>query len=87
LQCDSDNQPTRMVGTAQDITERSLQDEALRKSEAFLEQTGRLRRLGYRYCDEHRPIIRASPEAGAEPGKTCRAYAESHVATQRCRTA
>jgi PAS domain S-box-containing protein len=46
LQCDSDNQPTRMVGTAQDITERSLQDEALRKSEAFLEQTGRLAGFG-----------------------------------------
>jgi PAS domain S-box-containing protein len=33
LQCDSDNQPTRMVGTAQDITERREAEDALRESE------------------------------------------------------
>jgi PAS domain S-box-containing protein len=33
LQCDSDNQPTRMVGTAQDITERRQAEDALRESE------------------------------------------------------
>jgi PAS domain S-box-containing protein len=46
LQDDTDNKPLRMTGTLQDITERSLQDQALRKSAAFLEQTGRLAGFG-----------------------------------------
>jgi PAS domain-containing protein len=46
LQYGTAGKPLRMTGTSQDITERSLQDETLRKNEAFLERTGRLAGFG-----------------------------------------
>ncbi len=43
---DSEGRPLRLVGTAQDVTERKLAEEALRRSEASLAEAQRIAHLG-----------------------------------------
>lgn len=68
---DADGQTVRMVGHNIDVTERKIAEEALRKSEKFLEQTNRLARVGGWEIDLTTDEVFWSPETyrilGADP--------------------
>jgi PAS domain S-box-containing protein len=49
--CDAEGQPVKMIGTAQDITERKLTEMALEESRARLEEAQSLARLGHWTAD------------------------------------